>query len=222
MTDRSKTLPRLDRSVKRAKNVIISTTRERILNTAAELWHARSYDGVGVAEVCAEAGVQKGSFFHFFRSKEDLLLAVLDLRREQMREHMLEPAFRADVPPLQRIQRYFDLMGQHADAAIAAGGMRGCPFGNLASELATRSDAVRERVAAVFDETRATLRKTLREAAKAGDLPMDSDVSAMAAALVTYMQGLAVIGKTYNDPRLLRRLGAQAFSLLGLRGAPTK
>ncbi len=53
-------------------------TRQQILDTASVLFHSRSYADVGIAAVCDQAGVSKGSFFHFFHSKRDLALAVMD------------------------------------------------------------------------------------------------------------------------------------------------
>ena len=55
-----------------------SETRDRILTTARCLFHARGYNDVGVNDICAEARVVKGSFYHFFPTKEDLLHAVLE------------------------------------------------------------------------------------------------------------------------------------------------
>jgi TetR/AcrR family transcriptional repressor of nem operon len=197
-----------------------SDTRERILETAAALWHERSFDGVGVAEICAAAEVGKGSFFHFFGSKEELLLAVLDRHDRMMFEHFVTPALARDLPPLDRLRRYFEGMILEARRASACGGFKGCPIGNLASELATRNDAVRQRVQAIFDRNREAFRKTLRDAVKAGDLPKGSDVSAMAGALLTYTQGLAVLGKTYDDERMLRKWVGQVYALVGLPPRP--
>ena len=53
-------------------------TRERIVNTAARLFLARSYQVVGVKEICLAAQVQNGSFYHYFPSKCDLAVAVVD------------------------------------------------------------------------------------------------------------------------------------------------
>ncbi|MEW8500635.1 MAG: helix-turn-helix domain-containing protein, partial [Candidatus Thiodiazotropha taylori] len=53
-------------------------TKERILATARELFHGRSYADVGIKEICSMANVQKGSFYHFFQSKQDLAMAVID------------------------------------------------------------------------------------------------------------------------------------------------
>ena len=68
-------------------------SRQRILDAASVLFHTRSYDAVGVALVCDQAGVSKGSFFHFFGSKRDLALAVMDQFREQINGPSLQKPF---------------------------------------------------------------------------------------------------------------------------------
>ncbi len=197
-----------------------SDSRERILESAAKLWHCKSYDGVGVAEICQDAGVLKGSFYHFFASKEELVLAVLDEHWRELSEQILQPTLDPQFPALERIRRLLAGMGvavkqQHASAE----GVRGCPIGNLVSELGTRDEALRRRVAEIFDETEAMLRLTLQDAVRLGEIPPDTDLDLAAASLVTYLQGLAVIGKTYNDPARLEKLAEQALLLAGLSQA---
>lgn len=55
-----------------------SDTRDRILATARELFHGRSYADEGVKEICDIAKVQKGSFYHFYPYKQNLAMAVID------------------------------------------------------------------------------------------------------------------------------------------------
>lgn len=198
----------------------MSETRERILCAAAELWYARSYDGIGVAEICERADVRKGSFFHFFRSKEDLLLVVLERQREALRETMLRPAFAPDVPPLERFRRYFAAAARQMGQQLQAQGeFHGCPIGNVASELGTRSQVVREKAREVFEEVRGVFLKTLREGVRAGEIPAGYDCPAGAMALLAFSQGLAILAKTYNDPRRFRGVWKQAFLAAGLPAA---
>ena len=55
----------------------VPDTRERILRTAFQLFHEQGFNATGVATIAREAGVNPGSLYHFFESKDDLLLAVL-------------------------------------------------------------------------------------------------------------------------------------------------
>ncbi len=190
-------------------------TRERILQAAAEAWHESSFDGVGVAELCRRARIHKGSFFHFFASKDDLLLAVLDRYAEQVRVRLTEGPFRRDVPPLQRVRRFFAGILESVRGEVdRIGCTRGCPIGNVASELATRSPAVRAATARVFDVMRAVFADALREAVATGELDEDVDAEAAAGAVLAYLQGLAVLGKAYGDVAQLERLGGRVMGLI--------
>jgi len=60
-----------------------STAKARLIATAMEIMYIRGYTAVGVHEICTQAGVHKGSFYHFFPSKQALVLAVIDTYGEQ-------------------------------------------------------------------------------------------------------------------------------------------
>lgn len=184
------------------------------MRAAAEAWHSRSFDGVGVAEICRLAKVNKGSFFHFFPSKEALLLAVIDHHAGCIRERLMTGAFRPDVPPLARLERYF-AERRTTMRQDRGGAFRGCPIGNLISELGTRDEAARDAAARVLDMIRQCILEVLREAVADGSLPADVDVEVAAGAIVAYMQGLAVLGKAYRDPARLDGLGELVPVLFG-------
>lgn len=192
-------------------------TRERILRVAAEAWHASSFDGIGTAEICRRAKVHKGSFFHFFPSKDDLLLAVLDRYAEQIGEHLVAGPFAPDVPPLARFERFFARLGAQMQQEIARDGcIRGCPIGNVVLELATRSPAVRAAAARVFDRMRTVFEQALDEALARGELLPGTDPRTAATALLAYLQGLAVLGKAYGAAGGLDRLAGRVPALLGV------
>ncbi len=54
------------------------TTRAAILAAALKLFSQHGYDATGVAEICAEAGISKGAFYHHFPTKQTLFLALLN------------------------------------------------------------------------------------------------------------------------------------------------
>ena len=75
-----------------------SDTRERLITTGLALMHARGYNAVGVQDICTEAQVHKGSFYHYFPSKRDLAIAIIDRFWEIFHTEILIPAFADDVP----------------------------------------------------------------------------------------------------------------------------
>ena len=191
----------------------VHDTKRRLLDTARDLFYARSYEDVGVQEICQQAGVKKGSFYHFFPSKRDLTVAMLDDSWQQFQETLLADAFAADIPPLQRIQRLLDMQYRHHIAVKEkTGHVFGCPFGNLAGEMSTQDEVIRERVKRIFNDLQAPIQNSLEEAVAAGDLP-ELDTPATASAMVAYIEGLSLMAKTHNDPDVVRRLGP---AMLGL------
>ena len=185
-----------------------STARTRLVESAADRIHASSYAAASVEDLCADAGVQKGSFYYFFPSKRDLALAAIDQQWASTQATILEPAFAPDVAPLDRIARFFHLVARRQRAKV----VRGCPFGNLAAELGTQDKVIRGRVRKVFDGYQAYFEQALREAAASGSL-RDADVASAARALVALFQGALLLAKAHNDATIINALADHALSL---------
>jgi TetR/AcrR family transcriptional regulator, transcriptional repressor for nem operon len=192
-----------------------SDARERLIASAIYLIGARSYRAVSVDDLCAHAGVNKGSFYHFFPAKRDLALAAIDRQGEQARRRLFDPAFAPDVPPLERIARLFAQEAALQKAGqIAVGCVLGCPFGNLAVEMGTQDAAIRAKVDEVLAGFCAYVEDALREAQATGSIRA-TDVAATARATIAYFEGVMLLAKAHNDAALIERLGTEAIRLVG-------
>ena len=182
-------------------------TRSRILAVARDMFHSRSYADVGIQEICHAARVQKGSFYHFFPSKRDLALAVIDDMADDWAHGFVAEAFDSDLPPVERLDFLIDAAyyWQKASADME-GRMPGCLFGNLALEMSTRDDVMRARLNAVFDKARDQFRAALDEAVGTGALAA-MDTEATASAMLAYLEGVILLAKTRNAPELILTLG---------------
>jgi len=109
------------------------TARARLIASASRLMHSTNYAAASVDELCADAGVLKGTFYYFFPSKRALVLAAIDAQWAVARTRILEPAFSTQVSPAERFRRFFSLAAEYQQGEV----VRGCPFGNLAAEMAT-------------------------------------------------------------------------------------
>ncbi len=182
-------------------------TRTRILSTARELFHGRSYADVGIKEICELAQVQKGSFYHFFPSKQDLAMAVIDDMADDWAHGFVAEAFDRDLPPLERLDYLVDAAYYWQKAAKdLEGRMPGCLFGNLALEISTRDEVIRARINAVFEKASARFHETLDEAVSMGLMPA-LDTAATAQAMLAYLEGVILLAKSRNDPEVVRILG---------------
>jgi TetR/AcrR family transcriptional repressor of nem operon len=166
-----------------------SDAGERLLAAGAELFGRRAYSSVGVAEICAAAGVPKGSFYYFFRSKQDLALSIVDThwarQREQWVDILGQPGTAAD-----RIRELFVATAQvQRDALADAGVVAGSLFGNLALELSSTEPGVRARLEEIFDSQVQMIEDALGEGSH--DL---------ATSVVAQLEGLVLMAKLRQDP----------------------
>lgn len=197
-----------------------SNARDRLLDSAVALIHARSYESVGVQELCEHAGVKKGSFYHFFPSKEALTVAVLEHRwvafREQLRREVMDPT----QAPLARVRR-FVLLHAQAQASVRddCGRTPGCCFGNLAAELSTLSEPVRCKLEVIFAEQIALLEQVLDDAVMVGAV-REIDVPDSARAIVAFVQGALMMSKLHDRPEMVEELAEHALALVGGGSVP--
>lgn len=191
-----------------------SDAKDRLIAAMAGLVHRRGYFAVGVDDVCKAAGVKKGSFYHFFRSKRELMLAALNQQWQMGHEHVIQVAFGADQPPLKRIDRLLDMMAAiEMSNKAREGHVLGCPFGNVATELGSSEPTLTKRADEAFCGFAGYIRDALTEAKRLRQVARDVDVQDAADAIVAYFEGLAVLAKARNDPSLIRRLGKRAVQL---------
>src|SRR5690242_15027862 len=84
------------------------STRDRLAEAARQLFLENGYEATGMAEILRRAGVNSGSLYYFFKSKEALLLAVLDRYREMLQPVVIEPIRASESDPIERIFALLD------------------------------------------------------------------------------------------------------------------
>ncbi|NNJ06087.1 TetR/AcrR family transcriptional regulator [Streptomyces sp. PKU-MA01144] len=191
-----------------------STARERLLDAACGLMLSRGYGTIGVAEICARADVRKGSFYHFFESKQALTIEAINAHWASQRAGWVA-TLRGDGPAEDRLERFFlDQAAAQHTARTQNGAVNGCLFGNLALEMSTQDAVVQGRLAEVFDEQIDLVHATLTEAAEQGAVPAPAATRETARAVLAQLEGMVMFAKLANDPSVLDGLWAQASRLL--------
>jgi len=176
--------------------------------------HEKGYTAVGVGEVCSRAGVNKGSFYYFFPSKQELALAVIDEFGAASGDQ-LSRVLETDAPPLERLERFFEESYEaHRDSREACGKLLGCPIGNLALEMGSQDAVLRDRLRAVLDGQIDRFAAVLQQAIERGDVP-PQDARGTAASLLALVEGTLLLAKASDDVEVLRDLGERAFRLIG-------
>lgn len=196
-----------------------SDARERLIAAARDVIYANSYEGVSVDELCSAAGVAKSSFYHFFASKQELLLVALESQWQHLEQNVLIPSFSDHLPPHEQFLRFIDLIleGQQAQKQ-ADGHMRGCPIGNLTLEMSTQDELVRMHVEQYFQQWLKYVERMLDEAKEQGLVPPTLDTVVTAQALLAYIEGVLLLAKGRNDPTLIATLRSGALSLMQYQG----
>lgn len=124
---------------------VAKNARDRLLDTAIDLFYAHGFHAVGLDQVIAATGVTKTTFYKHFESKDDLIIAALE-RRDAMELAAWDAAVRKRVgdDPREQLLGYFDVM----DAWFNDPSFHGCIFLNAASEFADPREPAHQTAAA--------------------------------------------------------------------------
>ncbi|MBI1273952.1 MAG: TetR family transcriptional regulator [Alphaproteobacteria bacterium] len=184
--------------------IMAKDTREKLINAAIELFWLQGYGMVSVDDICKAAGVQKGSFYHYFRSKIDLTVATFEAMRDLMRTHMDE-IFAAGTSPAEKISAYCAMtLERQKEKQKQYGRVIGCPFMTYGAELCTQDETVHSKVSEIFNGYAGYFERLMREAAEAGLCAVD-DPAAAAQEMVAYIGGVLVQARIMNDIEVIRQ-----------------
>ncbi|MEX2219810.1 MAG: TetR/AcrR family transcriptional regulator, partial [Phycisphaerales bacterium] len=172
----------------------VEPTRERILRTAFELFHEQGYHATAVATILRESGLNPGSMYHAFGSKDDLLIGVLEFALVLCRPAVIAPVEAREADPIGRV---FALLGQYRAGMELRGCRMGCPIGNLALEVADDHPRARELIHRNFENWAGMVGEWLEAA---GDrLPRDCDRVRLARFVLTVMEGGLMQARAAGD-----------------------
>jgi TetR/AcrR family transcriptional repressor of nem operon len=128
--------------------VSIPESKERLLAAAKELVLAHGYAGMRVDAVCEKAGLTKGSFYHFFKSKEEIGIAILEWSMMKGGEILANGPYTGISDPVERAFGFLEHV-EHSSAALWA---NGCILASFSMELADTSDRLNQVVVAMFTQ----------------------------------------------------------------------
>jgi TetR/AcrR family transcriptional regulator, transcriptional repressor for nem operon len=159
-------------------------TRDRIVRTAFQLFHEQGYNATGVATIVREADINPGSLYHFFASKDALLLGVLEFALGYLGEAVMNPVEAQTSDPIERV---FTLLQQYRHRMERERCRLGCPIGNLALEVSDGNADARRLLHSNFENWASRVEGWLKDA---GDrLPADVDRRQLARFVLTVMEG---------------------------------
>jgi TetR/AcrR family transcriptional regulator, transcriptional repressor for nem operon len=198
----------------------VTDAKDRLLQTTLSLIRRDGYGAVSVDAICEKAGVKKGSFYYFFPSKDDLVVAALDAHWEFL-SGRLERIFSPDRPPDERLAAYFEFIEQRQrELKRELGRVVGCPLFSIGSEVSAHNPAIVAKVQQIVGRILRYFETALRDLHAQGFIPR-TDFMAKARALQAYYQGVLTQARIHDDLALTKDIAADAFRLIGLP-APRK
>jgi len=190
--------------------------KERLTDAAMDLIWENSYGATSVDAICERAGAKKGSFYYFFKSKSDLAIAALEADW-QKRKVAMDSIFSPSVPPLERLERYFDFIHERlAEVQKKCGNVLGCPLFHLGSEVSTQDEPLRDKVQEILNRKIKYFESAIRDAHAQG-LISAPDAQAKAKGLFACFQGTLTQARIQNTVEPLREFKEYALDFLGAK-----
>jgi TetR/AcrR family transcriptional repressor of nem operon len=173
-----------------------TSSREKLLDAAVDVIRRQGYSDTSVDDLCAEAGVTKGAFFHHFKSKD--LLAVAAARRfSQFADEIFSTApYRALPDPVERLLGYVDFR-----RGMMQGDLSGftCLVGTMAQEAYITHPSVRDACAESIDAHVAMLEADIAAALVLQKIDVPGGARGLALYMQSVIQGAFVLAKAKND-----------------------
>ena len=173
-----------------------SQTRDRLIHSALFLFWERGFAGTSMSDLLTHAGVNSGSFYHFFESKEALLKAVLEEYLKALRPQVVDPAFEQTPDPLERI---FAILAGYRVRIMHTDCKYGCPLGRLALEIDPENRPAHQLIAENFSGWIGAVRECLEQGRDR--LPHGQDLDALATYVLAVMEGGVMLSRSYGDVR---------------------
>ena len=177
--------------------------KEVLLSVAQTLMLTKGYEATSVDEICQKAKLTKGSFFHYFKSKEDLAKTLLErfcCSSFTAMENCCQECTAND--PLARVYAHIDFAIQRVKGSMAD---QGCLLGVLAQEMSETHPEIRSLCQKGFEEWAKIFKKDLI-AAKTKYAPRaDFAVESLAEYFIAVIEGSLILAKVKRDKKVIQR-----------------
>ena len=177
-------------------------TKRKLVDAGVKLMRDRGFNATTVEDICSTAGVTKGGFFHYFKSKEDIAKASLLRFRERKSLDFQDAPFRKFADPLDRVFGRLDFAIESAGGAHLT---KGCLIGMFAQELSFTHPELRSVCQNSFSRIAEDFEKDLA-AAKAIYAPRaEFEPKDVATLYVSIVQGSLLLAKASESNAVLRQ-----------------
>ena len=174
--------------------MVASNTRQEIVTAADRLFYERGFEATSFADVAKDVGLSRGNFYYHFKTKDEILDAVIGQRIMATRA-MLDTWDQDTDSPAQRIRSFAHMLIANRTQIMA----HGCPVGTLCNELAKLDHAAKGSAVQVFFLFRDWLARQFAA------LGREADSEALALHILMRSQGVAALATAFGDQDFIRR-----------------
>ena len=185
------------------------SNRDKILTEGLRVVHEQGFGGASVRDIVQAAGVPQGSFTNHFASKEAFGLEILDLYFSNTCDLIRQTLDNGALAPLDRMHAY---IGAIKDRLSGSGMRGGCLFGNFSAETSNNSEAIRARLAELFERVQSMVAACLRDAVTAGALSAATDIDEVAGFFISAIQGAILLAKAQRSLAPVERFERLLFA----------
>lgn len=166
-----------------------SETRDRLLDAGTELFARKGFNGCGLSEILQQAGVPKGSFYHYFGSKEEFGVVLIERARDEYLAELRPLLGDRKLDPIQRLRSVFEHTREYC---ATSGPTVECLIPKLALETGSLSEPVHAAVKSCYQQWSSLLAQVIREGQAAGAIESRHDADRLANVLVMLWEGATI------------------------------
>jgi TetR/AcrR family transcriptional repressor of nem operon len=175
---------------------------ELVLDKAVEVFWAKGYEATSIQDLVDAMGIQRGSLYGTFGSKQELFLKSLDRYALVVVKELLA-LLTSKRSSVESIELFFDKLVEHS---LTAGPLRGCLVTNSAVEFGLSDGVIRQKVLYLLNGLEQGFYQTLLRAQENREISQDHNLIALAEYLTNSMQGLLVMGKVHLERSVLENI----------------
>jgi AcrR family transcriptional regulator len=177
-------------------------TRERIVETSAELFRAQGYNATGVKQIVTAAQAPFGSLYHFFPGGKEQLGAEAIVTSGKLYEELIPAVLEPAPDPVTGVRNFFAGAAEHLKQTAYADA---CPIATVALEVSSTSEAMRQACAQVFESW---IEAGVRYFADAGIAP--EKARELTIAMIAALEGAFVLARALRSTEPLHLAGEQS------------
>ena len=186
-------------------------TKQRILEVGAQIMHEKGFGATGIQEVLKVAEVPKGSFYFYFKSKEDFGLEVLDCFFAHFKSQMSVFIQDESKSHIERIQTF---LTSFLDFFVDGDYKGGCPIGNFTLEMADVNDRFREHLKSIINESSMLIAEQIKLAQENKEIANMDDPKSLSDFIFFTWEGMIMQMKVDKSLKALEKFNHFIFQQL--------